>query len=290
MSKKHIIVICVSCVLLTVFLVCGIVLFFLLSSRDDNSSANNEADEIGTQGTSSTKQSSIETVLPEGEASIIFLHHSTGENIWNGGVSEYFENYNDDNDTNYQISELAYPSDEYGWENYPYDYWNLWVNHDTEDEYMGQPTLETLTTDYDVIIWKHCFPVGYIEPDDGNPDIASSTKTLVNYKLQYEALKEKMHEYPNAIFIVWTGAALIESETNSSQATRTKEFFDWVKDTWDEPDDNIYLFDFYELETEGSIYMSDAYSAGDSHPNEAFSATVAVQFSQRVIDIIEDNI
>lgn len=289
MIKPKLVLISIGCVLLVLLLACVIGVFFFLSSKKNKTSSIDDTDEISTQDSSSSERSSENTSVQSGEVSIIFLHHSTGENIWNGGVSEYFEDYNNDNDTDYQISELAFPTDEYGWENYPYDYWNIWVNHGDQTEYRGQPTLGALTNEYDVIVWKHCFPVGYIEEDDGNPDITSSTKTLANYKLQYKALKEKMHEYPDTLFIVWTGAALIRSETDSAQATRTREFFDWVKDTWDEPDDNIYIFDFYELETEGAIYMKDAYSAGDSHPNESFSATVAPQFAQRVIDIIEQS-
>jgi hypothetical protein len=40
----------------------------------------------------------------------------------------------------------------------------------------------------------------------GYPNIASSVKSEENYKLQYNALKAKMHEFPNKRFIVWTGA------------------------------------------------------------------------------------
>jgi len=227
------------------------------------------------------------TQTTSGEVNAIFLHHSTGENIWNGGVPEYFDDYNDNKGSDYRITELDFPSEEYGWENYPYDYWNIWVNHGDQSEYQGQPTLDTFTQDYEVIIWKHCFPVGYMEEDYGNGDITSSDKTLSNYKLQYDALKKKMHEYPDTKFVVWTGAALIQSETDGAQARRAQDFVDWVKNTWDNGGDNIYIFDFYELETEGELYMQDRYSDGDSHPNESFSAEAASKFAQRVIDIME---
>lgn len=218
---------------------------------------------------------------------VIFLHHSTGENVWLGGVPEYIEEYNDENGTEYDVRQLDFPTEEYAWENFPYDYWNIWVNHEGSSNYMGQPTLETLTKKYDVIAFKHCFPVGYIEPDTGNPSVSSSEKTLENYKAQYEALKDKMHEFENNRFIVWTGAALIESETEPEYAERTREFFEWVKNDWDEDGDNIYVWDFYELETDGGLYMKDEYSMGDSHPNETFSADVAPMFGKRIIDVIE---
>ncbi len=246
------------------------------TTKSTESSSNNNDDSSTSSGIALT-----------GDVNVLYLHHSTGENIWNGGVLEYVEEYNSDNDTNYQIEELAFPSEEYAWENYPYDYWNIWVNHAGARDYQGQPTLETLTADYNVISWKHCFPVGMIEEDDGNPDVSSATKTLANYKLQYNALKDKMHEFPNNNFIVWTGAALLQSETTPEQAQRTREFFEWVKNSWDESGDNIYIWDFYELETEGGIYLKSNYAAGDSHPNESFSSKVAPYFGKRLVDVIE---
>lgn len=258
------------------------VLAGLLYNRTSTKSTATSNSSVATTSTVSSSET-------KAASSAVFLHHSTGENIWNGGVPAYFDKYNDDMGTDFQISELAFPSDEYGWENYPYDYWNIWVNHGGESMYMGQPTLDDLTKTYDVIIWKHCFPVGYIEEGYGDGDVASSDKTLSNYKLQYEALKLKMYDYPDTMFIVWTGAALIQSETDSVQAQRTQEFVTWVKNTWDKDGDNIYIFDFYELETEGGVYMKEEYSSGDSHPDEAFSRAVAPIFSQFVIDIIEGN-
>ncbi|MBW2264007.1 MAG: hypothetical protein JRG91_18755, partial [Deltaproteobacteria bacterium] len=57
------------------------------------------------------------------DASVVYLHHSTGGCIWNGGVPEWITDYNASNATSYTIEEIAYPSsDGYGWQNYPYDY------------------------------------------------------------------------------------------------------------------------------------------------------------------------
>lgn len=218
----------------------------------------------------------------ESKPSIIFLHHSTGENIWNGGVEDYLTDYN--------ITEQNFPKDSpYGWENYPYDYWNIWVNNAGDSEYLAEPTLEILTEDYDVIMFKHCYPGAYIEADTGSENIGSSSKSLSSYKLQYNALKEKMHEFPDAKFIVWTLAAQIEAETDKEHATRAEEFVNWVKDEWDEEGDNIYVFDFWQLETEGGLYLKTEYSDGDSHPNASFSETVAPKLAQSIIDIIENN-
>jgi hypothetical protein len=223
-------------------------------------------------------------------ASVIFLHHSTGANIWAGGVPQAIADYNSAHGTSYGIVELAYPSSGgYGWANYPFDYWNIWVDHASDDPYLTEPNLASLAAEHDVIVWKHCFPVSQVVAPDGNPDVTSSVQTDANYRLQYEALKAKMHAYPDNRFIVWTGAALVQGATNPEYAARARDFFHWVVTSWDEPGDNIYVWDFRRLETNGGLYMLDANaaSATDSHPNSTFSATVAPYLAQRIIDVIE---
>ena len=104
-------------------------------------------------------------------ARIIYLHHSTGNCIWKGGVPEYFQKQNSAHGTQYQISEQAFPAKEpYVWKNYPYDYWNIWVKNAGDSPVLGEPTLEMLTKDYDIIVFKHCYPVSQVV-EDGTPDI-----------------------------------------------------------------------------------------------------------------------
>ncbi len=237
----------------------------------------------------------------EGEGmKIVFLHHSTGDLIWQGGVPEWFEQYNRENGTDYRIAEQAFPKN---MGNYPYDYWNVWVDHAGTEAFMKEPTLEILTRKYDVIIWKHCFPVSNIREDTGDPIIGSDEKRIENYRPQYMALKAKMREFPAKRFIVWTGAArvkntslinriisvLMRKSSDEEKARRVRTFFDWVKNEWDEPGDNIYLWDFYELETEGGIYLKKEFAAGsgNSHPSSTFSQLVAPFFCQRIVDVIE---
>jgi hypothetical protein len=255
------------------------------------------------------KQSDNENQPPMKQSNILFLHHSTGANIWYGeqsgyiaiikrkisnksAVTSWFKSYNKENNTDHKITEQAFPKKTpYGWKNYPFDYYNIWVKNAGNVPYQEEPTLEMLTKDYDVIMWKHCYPVGNIKADTGNPDINSEEKTLANYMLQYDALKTKMREFPDTKFIVWTGAALVKSWTDEEQAKRTRQFFDWVRSEWDEPGDNIYLWDLYELETEGGLYLNEAYamSPNNPHPNSEFSGKASKLLCQRVVDIIEND-
>ena len=235
---------------------------------------------------------------------IVFLHHSTGKVVWLGttskvsskilgksAVKNWIDGYNKKNDTKYEIEETFFPNTNggYPWANYPYDYYNIWVKHAGDAPYQGESTLEMLTEKYNVIVWKHCYPVGMIQPDTGNPDVNSEEKRLENYKLQYAEIKKKMLSFPDTTFIVWTGAAMTEATTSPEDAQRAREFFDWVKTEWDEPDDNIFLWDFYELETEGGLYLKPEYAAApdDPHPTPDFGERVAPLFGQRIVDVID---
>jgi hypothetical protein len=237
-------------------------------------------------------------------ARILFLHHSTGKVILRGKTSrimfklgfkgtldKLFIRYNRENNTNYQFDSQYFPKTEpYGWKNYPYDYYNIWVRNAGGSPYQDEPTLEILSKKYNVIIFKHCFPVSQVVESAGLPSADSEEKTIENYKLQYAALKEKMKQFPDTKFIVWTGAALVKSKTNEKDASRAKEFFEWVTHEWDEKGDNIFIWDFRSLETEGGLYLPEKFSAGnsDSHPGENFAAYAAPLFFQRMVDVIED--
>ena len=245
----------------------------------------------GSGGTTSSSSSGVggdidpATPFPD-DTHAVLLHHSTGGVIWGGGVSDWIGTYNSAGGKSYTVTERAYPDTPYPWQNYPYDYWYLWVDSGGSPV-QSQDTLEILTQQHEVIVFKHCFPVSGIVADSGTPDVSSDVKSIENYQLQYAALKDKLHSFPQNRFLVWTGAALIEAETNADQGARSRQFFQWVKETWDEPGDNIYVWDFFELETEGGLYLLDGYSAGDSHPSDAFAQQVAPLFAQRLVDVIE---
>lgn len=234
---------------------------------------------------------------------IIFLHHSTGYSVWlgktnnyiykvtkRGDVQKYIENFNKKNKTSYQITERFFPkSQPYGWNNYPFDYYNIWVKNAGIQPYMEEPTLEILSNDYDVIIFKHCFPVSNIISDSGKADINSSEKTIGNYILQYNALKKKLHQFPTNKFIIWTPAVNTQKLMSEEQAIRTMEFRDWIVNEWDEKGDNIFVWDFYSYETEGGLYLAEKNAAGpdNSHPNRRFSGKIAPVFAQFILDVIE---
>jgi hypothetical protein len=251
------------------------------------------------------------------DMNILYLHHSTGGVIWQGSkpsiitraarkistklaetvgnkakVPALLENYNEENNKNYFIKEMIFPeASPYGWHNYPYDYYNIWVKNAGNQPYMEEPTLEMLTKEYQVITFKHCYPVSNIQADKDSADINSDYKSIANYKLQYAALRDKLHEFPGTKFIVWTGAAQVKSAVSEDEAKRAKEFFSWVLNEWDLPGDNIHIWDLYSLETEGGLYFREEYasSPNDSHPNGEFASKAAQFIFNRIVDVIEND-
>lgn len=223
------------------------------------------------------------------DARAIFLHHSTGSYVWNGGVPAAMDVRNTQLGTNYAVEERAYPNDPWPWDNYPSDYYRLWVGGEGSSTDPDIPNLETLCSQYTLIIFKHCYPVTEIGPDSGSTDPASSYKSLANYKAAYNALKQKMHSFPNNRFIVWTGAAEQSGNCSEEQAERLKAFHDWIIGTWDEKGDNIYVFDFWQLETGGGLYLlaANAVNSGDDHPNETFCIATAPRFAERICDVLQ---
>jgi hypothetical protein len=236
---------------------------------------------------------------------ILFLHHSTGNSIWvgktnryiykltkKGDVEKFFIAYNKKNKTDFNVTEMSFPkSSPYGWNNYPYDYYNIWVKNSGVKAYMDEPTLEILTKEYDVIIFKHCFPVSRISEDSALTDINSDNKQLANYKLQYNALKKKMHEFPDTKFIVWTPAVCTRNKMTEDEAKRTHLFYKWMIEEWNEKGDNIFIWDFYKYETEGTLYLLDknASAPDNSHPGKEFSARIAPLFCNSIIDTLNSS-
>jgi len=233
--------------------------------------------------------------------SAIFLHHSTGQGVFvDGKVASWINQYNSINGTNYTVTARHYPGTPYPWENYPYDYWNLWLNGQCSSVDINIQCLGNILQSYDMVIFKHCFPGAGIMPDNGASAVNSSVKTIGNYKLQYRALRNLMDQYPAKKFIVWTLAPLHRLETTTEEAARAREFVNWVKSTWLSEDGkahpNIYIFDFYNLVAESNTNPVNgkvnclkyeyemSHSDGDSHPNLLANQTVGPVFAEFIVN------
>lgn len=233
----------------------------------------------------------------------LFLVHSTGNNLYTEGkVSDWVKNYNSTNGTNFQITTRDYPNTPWPWENYPYDYWKLWVDNSCNNTNPDIECLASMANNYGLVIFKHCFPGSDIEPDTGTPDIKSDRKSLENYKLQYRALRNLMDGMPDKKFMVWTLVPLHRLATTPEKALRANEFVNWVKNKWLTEDGkthlNIFIFDFYSLAAElkenptsGMQYClkydyEGSHTSDDSHVNTLGNEIIGPLFSQAVIKAI----
>ncbi len=258
--------------------------------------------------------STTSSVFASGDEDTIFLHHSTGGNLYSeGDVAGYFANYNSNNGTNYVINERAYPTSPYPWDNYPYDWWNLWSTEDGDGNPRtpacdsGDPDIEcldSLAANHDVVIFKQCFPGAGVLADTGTPDVSSSRKSLENYKEQYRALRKEFDKYPDTMFIAWTLVPLHRLATNTDDAARAKQFVDWVKNDWltedGQPHPNIRVFDFWGYAAESDPVSPNgvintlkydyerSHTGSDSHPNTLANQTIGPIFAQEIIDNIEN--
>ncbi len=225
--------------------------------------------------------------LPADTTNVVFLHHSTGDRIWKGGVQERVGASAKAAGLKVNIVERSYPNKPHYWENNPFEYWNLWVAHSGESRYKDQATLEQLTKAYDVIVWKNCYISADIEEGGPDGDVTSNKRTVANFKAQYTALKEKMHSFPDTTFVVWTIPPKAAAATTPEAARRTDEFTEWVRTEWDEPGDNIFLWDFRALSADHGVLKAEyATSEKDSHPNPQLAAEAAPLFAQRLVDVI----
>ena len=238
------------------------------------------------------------------EVEILFLHHSTGGNVYTEGeVAEWIRNYNDNRGTDYHITARSYPDKPYSWSNYPYDYWHLWIDGACDNDEPGITCLEALAADYDVIIFKHCFPGADVLADTGSPAVSSDRKSLENYRLQYRALRNRMDSYPNTIFIVWTLAPRHRLATSPDNAARAAQFVDWVKNDFlsedGEEHPNIFIFDFWGIAAEpdaapvnGAVnclkYIYErSHVDSNSHPNTLANETAGPLFAARIVEVVE---
>jgi hypothetical protein len=233
---------------------------------------------------------------------IIFLHHSTGWGLYTEGhVAEWITSFNTTHGTSYNLVERSFPDTPYPWDNYPYDYWNLWINNTCNNSNPKIACISSLCASYDVIIFKHCYPGSAISDDDPIPSASSSKRTLANYKLQYRALRSLMDSYPHNKFIVWTLVPLHRLATNVTAAAKAGQFADWVKNDWLTEDGrshpNIFVFDFWGYAAEsnpspvnGKVnclkynYEYD-HNVADSHPNKIANETIGPAFAQFIVNV-----
>jgi len=223
---------------------------------------------------------------------IIFLHHSTGNNlVEQGGVRQLFSQagYNFW-DQGFNFQGLRDPNGNYT--GYAYT-----VPRDNTDpdglarvfrqRVYGLP-INALSglLQHEVIIVKSCFaPANQIASDE----------QFEQLKQYYLGMREKMSQYPDKIFVIVTTPPLNPSETNPQEASRARLLANWLKsDEFLFGQSNIFVCDLFDELAESNLsspelnmLRQDYRNGTDSHPNQTANEKIGPLFVDFVIRAVE---
>lgn len=233
---------------------------------------------------------------------ILFLHHSVGWGIIDqGNVRGLLTEYNQRNGTDYRLWDHGYNADglrdpqgvtQNRHFNIPEDN----TNPDGYAALFAQPrntpadNAFSQMLNYDVIIFKSCFPACNIE----------TAGKLSRFQEHYRAIMSVMQRYPDKLFIISTPPPLTPGWTNRTEATNARAFARWLTS----PDflngaSNVVPFDLFNIlaenETSDRDYsmLRQSFRPGlfgrkkDSHPNRKANLAVAPQLVECVTKAIE---
>ena len=235
-----------------------------------------------------------ETIEPDYFRSGIFLHHSTGSNIWgpNGSSTSVLQEMSVYNTAHGYTGAQAVIMNE--------EWWNRGDNEwATQHEFFEDPSPVSGIGYYlpgnKIIVIKSCFPSSAVTGSGQASDTLSPwLKTIYNYKWHWRHIIKAMSSYPDNFFVIWTNAPLEPYSTNASEARLSKKFCTWAKDTLAMGLDvvygafpaNVYVFDFFHKLTGTNGMMLPIYAAApyDSHPNSLATQIVAPQFVQEIFN------
>ncbi len=208
---------------------------------------------------------------------IIFMHHSTGEGlIFQGGVLEGFR------ELGYEFWHHGYNSDGLSDRdgNYTYVGWDVpGDNTDPDGWYtiFNQPVTDPPTNvfshmlQYDVIIFKSCFPASYIYDEE----------VFEAYRRYYLSIRDVIDRHPDKLFIPWTTPPLVPNSTDPESAARARRWADYLtSDEYLAGHPNIAVFDVFSLWSDEDGYLRQEFRADewDSHPNEIANQIVGPIF------------
>lgn len=235
------------------------------------------------------------------DRNMIFLHHSTGSNIWgpngsNTSIPDEMQKYNssDLNRYNDDIELKIYDS---GW---PVNPWNNdWFRW--HDIFKNQDETADINDflSYKCLIIKSCYPSSNMSAWGVKSDTNQKTKrTVENYKWHWRNIVREMAKLENNFFAIWTNAPLNKLNTNETKAGLSSQFCKWAKDTLAKGLDpeipnfpsNIYIFDYFHHTADANGFLKQEYvkSGSDSHPNSQATEDVAPLFVKEISDAFKE--
>jgi hypothetical protein len=241
---------------------------------------------------------STERVESDGTyTNLIFLHHSTGENlIAQGDVRALFtqrgyqfwdHDYNTKGLTrpdgtrtgkSYNIPEIK-PEARDGGNTNPEGLAVLFTQpvHDPPDNAFSR------LLQHEVLIFKSCFPNSAIK----------SEAMLTQNKAWYLEMRDAVDQHPDRIFIFLTTPPLHPKKTTMEDAARARILANWLKsDEFLAGRSNLFVFDFFDLLADPetnmlrTAYQRDPDSI-DSHPNTQANQTIGPLFVDYVDQAVQ---
>ncbi len=174
------------------------------------------------------------------EKSVFFIHHSTGEIYWEGGMQAALEN------AGYNASAP-------------------WWDGDTDpqnfySEFTNAATWKLLDS-YDIIIFKSCFPASDIDSD----------AELEDYREWYNQLYSVYENHQDKLFVPMSTPPLLQENTTAAAALRSLDFENWLLTDYknDYSGSNLAPFGLHSLLSDSAGYLAADFIAdpGDDHPN-----------------------
>lgn len=219
--------------------------------------------------------------------SIIFLHHSCGHNlIEEGGVRQLFTNLG------YEFYDHGYNDDglrlaDGTWTGENYDVPGDNTDPDGIAEIFSQPLNDppdntfSLLMQYDVIMFKSCFPTSNIWGDE-------HLNELQGY---YLTIRDRVDQYPNKLFVVVTQPPQVPRSTDQEEANRARALANWLaSDEYLGGRPNLVTFDFfgYLAGDDNMLREEYRYNNRDAHPNAQANQTIGPIFVDFVDQAIRD--
>lgn len=233
------------------------------SSESQTTSTENSANTSTAENTTTEESTNTETNTTQTQSNpttkkyVFFMHHSTGEIYWNGGMQKALQDHN-------------------------YEGYAPWWDGGTDpqnfyEEFKDANKWNIITKDAlpsgkerDIIIFKSCFPASNIESDS----------MLDEYKGYYRQLFEIYSAHPKILFIPLSTPPLLQANTTAEAAQRSLKFESWlVADYVSEYQayltnhnisaKNLYPFKLHSLLSDANGYLASDYqsSSSDDHPN-----------------------
>lgn len=210
---------------------------------------------------------------PAKKLTMVWLHHSTGDNLLKGGLRaaldanniEFYDiNYKEAKVDDYVIGDHTDPKD------FP-------KNFNTE-KYFNVIKAWELKGDkkqHDIIMFKSCYPASDIKSD----------AELEQYKKWYNSMLPTFKAHPDILFIGMSTPPRVRRNTKSDYATRARKWAKWVTTEYAKDVKNVQIFDLFNAlaVAEGHTHANTlvpqfATDKWDSHPNHMAAKAVVRMF------------